>query len=66
VPIVPLSTGTNNVFPELREATVAGLAAGLVATGRVAADEVCRRNKVLVVDDLAGPDDLALTKVPPR
>ena len=50
VPIVPLSTGTNNVFPELREATVAGLAAGLVATGRVAADDVCRRNKMLVVE----------------
>src|SRR5262249_20437665 len=31
-----LSTGTNNVFPELREATVAGLAAGLVAAGGVA------------------------------
>jgi hypothetical protein len=51
VPIVSLSTGTNNVFPELREATVAGLAAGLVATGRVAAGEVCRRNKMLLVDD---------------
>ena len=33
-PICALSTGTNNVFPEMREATVAGLAAGLVATGR--------------------------------
>lgn len=50
VPVVSLSTGTNNVFPELREATVAGLAAGLVAAGRVDPDEVCRRNKVLVVD----------------
>jgi hypothetical protein len=53
VPIVSLSTGTNNVFPELREATVAGLAAGLVAAGRVAAEAVCRRNKMLVVEDLA-------------
>ena len=33
VPLCALSTGTNNVFPELREATVAGLATGLVATG---------------------------------
>ncbi|HEY3240939.1 MAG TPA: NAD(+)/NADH kinase [Acidimicrobiia bacterium] len=62
VPIVSLSTGTNNVFPELREATVAGLAAGLVATGRVAAEAVCRRNKMLVVDD-GGRRELALVDV---
>jgi hypothetical protein len=37
VPLLPLSTGTNNAFPQLREATVAGLAAGLVAAGAVAA-----------------------------
>jgi predicted polyphosphate/ATP-dependent NAD kinase len=38
VPMLALSTGTNNVFPAVREATVAGLAAGLVATGAVPAD----------------------------
>jgi hypothetical protein len=31
VPVLPLSTGTNNVFPFMLEASVAGLAAGLVA-----------------------------------
>ncbi len=35
VPLLPISTGTNNVFPYLIEATVAGLAAGLIASGRV-------------------------------
>ncbi len=35
VPLMPLSTGTNNVFPYMVEATVGGVAAGLVATGRV-------------------------------
>ncbi len=35
VPILPLSTGTNNVFPLMIEGTVAGLAAGLIATGKV-------------------------------
>ena len=30
-PILPLSTGTNNVFPFMIEATVAGVAAGLVS-----------------------------------
>ncbi len=31
VPILPISTGTNNVFPVMVEGTIAGLAAGLVA-----------------------------------
>ncbi|MBA3416019.1 MAG: NAD(+)/NADH kinase [Chloroflexia bacterium] len=33
VPLVPISTGTNNVFPRLVEGTLAGLAAGAVAIG---------------------------------
>jgi predicted polyphosphate/ATP-dependent NAD kinase len=33
IPIVAISTGTNNVFPTMIEGTVAGMAAGLVATG---------------------------------
>jgi len=48
-PIVALSTGTNNVFPQTWEATVAGCAAGLVATGRVAAAAVTDRAKLLRV-----------------
>src|SRR5262249_52623127 len=32
IPLCALSTGTNNTFPDMREATVAGLATGLVAT----------------------------------
>ena len=34
-PLLPVSTGTNNVFPYMIEATVGGMAAGLIATGRV-------------------------------
>jgi predicted polyphosphate/ATP-dependent NAD kinase len=48
VPLLPLSTGTNNAFPELREATTAGLALGLVATGQVSAAAL-RREKMLRV-----------------
>lgn len=33
VPLVPISTGTNNVFPTFLEGTIAGMAAGLVADG---------------------------------
>ncbi len=39
VPILPLSTGTNNVFPYMIEGTVAGLAAGLIGTGKVSREE---------------------------
>src|SRR5919201_599750 len=50
IPLCALSTGTNNVFPELREATVAGLATGLVATGDVATSaRGGRREKVVHV-----------------
>lgn len=34
VPLVSISTGTNNVFPEMIEGTIAGLAAGIVAGGK--------------------------------
>lgn len=47
IPVCALSTGTNNAFPEMREATVAGVAAGLIATGRVSG--ALRREKVLRV-----------------
>jgi predicted polyphosphate/ATP-dependent NAD kinase len=49
VPLLALSTGTNNVFPAVREATIAGLAAGLVATGGVPAETACVRAKRLEV-----------------
>ena len=49
VPLLALSTGTNNVFPAVREATVAGLAAGLVATGAAPAGSVTTRAKLLEV-----------------
>lgn len=47
VPIMPLSAGTNNIFPESHEATIAGMAAGLVATGKVSTTEAIVRNKIL-------------------
>ncbi|QRP45628.1 ATP-NAD kinase family protein [Amycolatopsis sp. FDAARGOS 1241] len=49
VPLLALSTGTNNAFPQMREATVAGLAAGLIATNQVDADLVTHRVSKLEV-----------------
>jgi predicted polyphosphate/ATP-dependent NAD kinase len=42
VPLVPISTGTNNVFPTFLEGTIAGMAAGLVATGHAGPNTVHR------------------------
>jgi predicted polyphosphate/ATP-dependent NAD kinase len=62
VALLPLSTGTNNAFPEMWEATVAGTAAGLVATGRVPVEEASYRAKALHV--VAGAaHELALVDV---
>ena len=63
MPLTSLSTGTNNVFPMMREATIAGLAAGLVATGALSRDEASRRNKVLRVTVNDAPRDIALVDV---
>lgn len=64
IPLLTLSTGTNNAFPELREATSAGLAGGLYASGRVPADIALRRNKRLLVREPArGLCEVALVDV---
>jgi predicted polyphosphate/ATP-dependent NAD kinase len=62
VPLCALSTGTNNAFPEMRETTVAGIATGLVATGR-AGDGALRREAALQVEMPDGATDLALVDV---
>ena len=60
VPILPISTGTNNVFPEFQEGTTAGLAAGMVAKGAVAREVACWHSKVLMLYKQGEPVDLAL------
>lgn len=59
-PLIPISTGTNNVFPRLLEATLAGAAAGLLATGQLALEDVAERQKVVHVQVAGERDDLAL------
>lgn len=60
VPLMPLSTGTNNAFPAWVEPTVAGLAAGAVAVR--GPGHGCRREKVLRVT-VPGETLLALVDV---
>ncbi|HEY6599324.1 MAG TPA: NAD(+)/NADH kinase [Pseudomonadales bacterium] len=59
-PLLPISTGTNNVFPRFVEATIAGAAAGLIASGAVALAHVASRVKAIRVEIDGERDDLAL------
>lgn len=63
VPILPLSTGTNNVFPFMVESTTAGLAAGVVASGRFPVSGTCTRSTLLEVLLDGQPADIALVDV---
>lgn len=64
-PLIPISTGTNNVYPAAIDGTSAGVAAGLVASGVVDVDRVAQPTKRILVEiaDAAGTrigDDVAL------
>lgn len=50
VTMIPISTGTNNVFPRFIDGSSAGTAAGLVACGAVDSGAVSSRAKRLVID----------------
>ena len=63
IPLVPISTGTNNVFPQMVEGTLAGLAAGLVADGRLQSEWVSTISKTLAVYVDGDYRDLALVDV---
>jgi hypothetical protein len=60
VTLLPLSTGTNNVFPFEVEATVAGAAAGLVASGRMSREQAGSRAKIVRVRCDSGRESMAL------
>lgn len=63
VPLVAVSTGTNNVFPVLVEGTMAGLAAGLVATGAVDPGSVISSRPMLEISIDGERSDIALIDV---
>lgn len=62
IPLCALSTGTNNAFPTLLEATVAGIATGLVASGQVTGERFVRRHKRLDIR-VGDRSDIALVDV---
>ena len=63
VPMVPVSTGTNNVFPQMIEATIAGHAAAIAAQADTPISLIAHRAKVLDVRGEGIKDDLALIDI---
>lgn len=63
LPLVPISTGTNNIVPCMVEGTIAGLAAGLIASGDVEVDRVSHRSKRLEIYQESELIDIALVDV---
>lgn len=60
VPLIPISVGTNNVFPRRVEGSAAGAAAGLIVSGRVELESVSRPAKVIDCMIEGGSGELAL------
>jgi len=63
LPMVAISTGTNNVFPTMVEGTLAGLAAGMVATGRLDLAQVSQSSKIMNIYVDGELKDIALIDV---
>ncbi len=63
MPLVPLSTGTNNAFPRFVESTLAGMAAGYYAARGLSADEFSFPTKRLNLYRNGSFDDVALIDV---
>ena len=63
LPLVAISTGTNNVFPVMVEGTTAGMAAGLVANGSVPLEAASVQSKTIAVIIDGEDRDIALVDV---
>jgi predicted polyphosphate/ATP-dependent NAD kinase len=63
VPIMAISTGTNNVFPQMIEGTLAGMAAGIVAGKQLPLEETAQRQLRLEVMRDGKMIDMALVDV---
>ena len=63
IPLLPISTGTNNVFPYMIEGTLAGLATGFIASGQVTDKECIPRYQALSVEHSDGSSEISLVDV---
>lgn len=60
IPLIPISTGTNNVYPEVLEGTLAGIAAAAIAAEFVPLECCTQRSKVIRIRKNTEYCDLAL------
>ncbi|MGD0919118.1 MAG: NAD(+)/NADH kinase [Thermodesulfobacteriota bacterium] len=63
IPLLPISTGTNNVFPCMVEGSIAGLAAGVITSQIVRLDRVFQQTKRLEIERNDQMIDIALIDV---
>lgn len=49
VPLIGLSTGTNNAYPEMIEGTIAGMAAAAIASDSIEIRSTCCRDKIIEI-----------------
>lgn len=63
IPIMPISTGTNNVFPYMIEATIAGEAVAAIAMGIVKPEEGTYKAKRVEIFEDGNLKDIALIDV---
>jgi hypothetical protein len=63
IPVVPISTGTNNVFPSMIEGTLAGIAAGLVSAGQICLSDISTISKAIHIEVDHLPKDISLIDV---
>jgi predicted polyphosphate/ATP-dependent NAD kinase len=62
-PLIGLSTGTNNVYPELTEGTVAGMAAAIAASKKYSIQDICKKDKRIEIYKNEKLIDIALVDV---
>ncbi|PLX31591.1 MAG: ATP-NAD kinase [Clostridiales bacterium] len=60
VPMIGVSTGTNNAYPKMIEGTIVGMAAAAVATDKIDCKKECQRDKIIEVGKNGEWIDMAL------
>jgi predicted polyphosphate/ATP-dependent NAD kinase len=63
IPLIPISTGTNNTYPTMMEGTAAALAAAFIASGAVSREQCGERGKRVEIEIAGRGCDIALIDV---
>jgi len=63
VPMIGISTGTNNAYPKMIEGTVVGMAAAAVAANEIDCVKECQRDKIIEIGKNGEWIDMALMDV---